>query len=222
MKFNGNQTRNSSRSGESKQPKKDKFKAATVTQVSSALMLPPAVSAKLSQISTAYGLPLDISAISLQTCTPESVKALRNITNLMSNNSKLLPEMLKLIKQLLKAEIKLSDFHKNLTKAALEHQEKIDKDTADIFLAMAGYTAKAGKLEHRTNTRNSLIEKRNQAYANHYETSIYGNQSQIIDVEYQLAASNAKVFTESKTKRMQLNSERKELARAYIDEAFTN
>lgn len=222
MKFNGNQTRNSKGSGESKQPTKTKFKAASVTQASAALMIPPAVSAKLSQISAVYGLPLDVSAISLQSCTPENVKALRKITSLMSENSKLLPEMLKLIKQLLKSEIRLAEFHKNLTQAAIKHQESMDKNTAEIFLAMAGYTAKAGKLEHRTNTRNNLIEKRNQAYANHYQTSVFGNQSQIIDAEYQLAASNSKILTESKVKRLELNSERKNLAQEYIDQAFAN
>lgn len=98
----------------------------------------------------------------------------------------------------------------------------MDKNTAEIFLTMAGYTAKAGKLEHRTNTRNNLIEKRNQAYANHYQTSVFGNQSQIIDAEYQLAASNSKILTESKVKRLELNSERKNLAQEYIDQAFAN
>lgn len=222
MKFQPNQASKSKAKADSKQPSKNVFKAATVTQASAALMIPPAVSAKLSQISSAYGLPLDVSAISLQNCTPENIKALRSITNLMSENSKLLPEMLKLIKQLLKAEIKLGEFHKNLTQAAIKHQESLDKNTADIFLAIAGYKAKAGKLEHRTNTRNNLIEKRSQAYATHYQNSVFGNQSQIIDAEYELAASNSKILTESKVKRLELKSDRKQAAQEYIDQAFAN
>lgn len=199
---------------------KGAFKAGTVQQASAALMIPPEVSSKLSNLSKVYGLPLDISQISLQNCTPANIKSVRQITDLMASNSKLLPEMLKLIKQLLNAEIKLAEFHKKLTKAAVKHQESIDKSTADIFLMMAGYRAKSSKLEHRVNTRDKLMDKRTQAYEKYYQNSVYGDAAQVIDTEYEIAASNSKILAESKTQRIKFNAEQRQKAQEYISQAF--
>ncbi|MEY3223591.1 MAG: hypothetical protein RLZZ203_2447 [Cyanobacteriota bacterium] len=196
------------------------FKAGVVHQASPKLMIPPAIQSKLSAISKAYNLPIDLSSISLETATPENVKALRNITELLTANSKLLPELMKLTAKLLKSDIKLAEFHTNLTKAAIKHQEKIDKSTADIWLAMAGYGAKSTKLEHRTNLRNSLIEQRTQAYSEYHQNSVYGSESKLLEVEYQLAASNRKILTESKQQRMETNADRKQKLQQYIDSAF--
>ncbi|MFM6134925.1 MAG: hypothetical protein ACKPCP_12310 [Sphaerospermopsis kisseleviana] len=202
--------------------KQGKFKAGTVQQASSKLMLPPAVQGKLSAISKAYGLPIDLAAISLQDANPENIKALRNITELLTANSKMLPELMKLTAKLLRADIKLAEFHYSLTKASIKHQEKIDKATADIWLAMSGYGAKASKLEHRTNVRDQLIQQRTEAYGEYYQNSVYGQESKIIDVEYQIAASNKQILTESKQKRMENTQERKQKLQAYIDGAFVD
>jgi hypothetical protein len=82
-----------------------KFKAGQVQQASAKLMLPPAIQGKLSAISKAYGLPIDLSQISLQSATPENIKALRNITELLTANSKLLPELMKLTAKLLNSDM---------------------------------------------------------------------------------------------------------------------
>ncbi|MFM6006653.1 MAG: hypothetical protein ACKPA7_23250 [Sphaerospermopsis kisseleviana] len=202
--------------------KQGKYKAGMVQQASSKLILPPAVQGKLSAISKAYGLPIDLAAISLQDANPENIKALRNITDLLSANSKLLPELMKLTAKLLKADIKLAEFHVNLTKASIKHQEKIDKATADIWLAMAGYGAKASRLEHRTNVRDQLIQQRTEAYGDYYQNSVYGQESKIIDVEYQIAASNKQILTESRQKRMENTQERKQKLAEYINSAFAD
>ncbi len=201
---------------------KAKFKAGVVKQASASVIIPPAHAAKLSHLSKVYGLPVDLGQVSLNDANPENIKATRKITEMLTNNSKLLPEMMKLVNQLLKADIKLAQFHKNLTKAAIKHQEKIDKETAEIFLAMAGYGAKAAKLEHRTNTRNKLIDKRTEAHKKLYEDSIFGNESRVIDVEFEVMASNNKILTESKTKRIEFNASRKKAAQEYINKAFEN
>lgn len=206
-----------------KAPKiENKFKAGQVKQASAAQMIPPALASKLSHLSKVYGLPIDLGQVSLQDASPENIKAMRKIVDMLASNSKLLPELIKLTSQLLKADIKLAEFHKNLTKAALTHQEKIDQETAEIFIAMARGGAKATKLEHRTNVRNSLIEQRTAAYANYYQDSVFGNESQIIDVEYQLLASNQKILSESKQAKAEFNNERKQKLKAFVDSAFTN
>ncbi|MFM6265366.1 MAG: hypothetical protein ACKPFA_02465, partial [Dolichospermum sp.] len=126
------------------------------------------------------GLPIDLSQINLHSATPENIKALRNITELLTANSKLLPELMKLTAKLLRSDIKLAEFHVNLTKCAVKHQTKLDKATADIWLTMAGYGAKSSKLEHRTNVRESLINQRTEAYGEYYQNSVYGTESKII------------------------------------------
>ncbi|MHC5826296.1 MAG: hypothetical protein ACYT04_63175, partial [Nostoc sp.] len=104
----------------------------------------------------------------------------------------------------------------------LKHQERIDQETAEIFIAMARGGGKATKLEHRTNVRNSLIEQRTAAYASYYQDSVFGSESQIIDVEYQLLASNQKILSESKQAKAEFNNEIKQKLKAFVDSAFTN
>lgn len=198
------------------------YKAGLVTRPDAKLMLPPAVQGKLSAITQQYGLPIDLSNVSLTGDMPSQIKAMRQIVEMVEGNSKLLPELMKLIKRLLKAEVKLAQFHKLTVKAALKHQEKIDKQTADIFLQMAGYGQKASKREHRTNVRNSIIEKRTQAYSDYYQNTVYGEESKIIDVEFETLVSNKKILSESKAQTVQFNAERKKKVHEYVQSAFTD
>jgi hypothetical protein len=199
-----------------------KFKAGVLQQSSAALMIPPAIASKLSAISKSFGLPIDLGQISLLDSNPDNIKALRKITDLLTGNSKLLPELMKLTNQLLKADIKLAEFHLNLTKSAVKHQEKLDKASAEIWLAMAGYGSKSSKLEHRTNTRTALIEKRDNAYSDYYQNSVYGTEAKIIDAEYSIASSNRAILAESKTQKMGTINERKQKLKAYVDSAFSD
>ena len=197
-----------------------KFKAGVVQQASAALMIPPAISSKPSAISKSFGLPIDLSQVGLMDSSPENIKALRKITDLLTGNSKLLPELMKLTNQLLRADIKLSEFHVNLTKSAVKHQEKLDKASADIWLAMAGYGSKSSKLEHRTNVRAALIEKRDNAYESYYQDSVYGAEAKIIEAEYAIASSNKAILAESRTQKMGSINERKMRLKSYVDSAF--
>lgn len=198
------------------------YKSGQITRPNSKLILPPAVQGKLSAITQEYGIPFDLSNISLVGDMPSQIKALRQIVEMVEGNSKLLPEMLKLVKRLMKAEISLAKFHRGCTTAALKHQEKLDKVTSDIFLKMAGYGSKASKREHRTNLRNQLIEKRTQVYSDYYNNTVYGEESKIIDVEAEVMVSNKKILSESKSKKITFDSERKQKVQAYVDTAFTD
>ena len=198
----------------------DKFKTGVVITADAKVMLPPAVQTKLSALTSKYQLPFDLSNIGLDGKMADNVKALRQIVDMVTGDSQLLPEMLKLIKQLMKAEIKLAQFHRGVVTASLKHQQKIDKYTADIFLKMAGYGAKAVKLEHRTNVRNQLKEKRTEAYANYYNNSVFGDESKLIDVEFEVLESNRKILTSSKSERLKFNGERKQKIQQYVQSAF--
>ena len=199
-----------------------KYKAGTVTTADAKLMLPPAIQTKLSAITQKYGLPIDLSNVSLEGDLPTQIKAMRKIVDMVEGNSKLLPELMKQMKRLFKAEIKLAQFHKLTVKAAIKHQEKIDKQTADIFLQMAGYGQRTSKREHRTNVRNQIIEKRTQAYNDYYQNTVYGEESKIIDVEFETLASNKKILGELKTVEIKANAERKKRVAEYVQSAFTD
>lgn len=199
-----------------------KFKAGVVTTADAKLMLPPAIQKKLSTLGQKYGLKFDLANIGLDGKMAENVRALRAIADMATGDSKLLPEMLRLIRQLMRAEIKLAQFHKLVVKESIKHQEKLDKEMADIFLAMAGYQAKATKLEHRTNIRSELKEKRTKAYQNYYSNSVYGEESKIIDAEFSILESNRKILSASKTERMEFNSERKRKIEEYVKSAYSS
>lgn len=202
--------------------KETSYKAGLITRPDAKLMIPPAIQGKLSQITQAYGLPIDLSNVSLDGDMASQIKAMRKIVEMVEGNSQLLPELLKLIKRLMKAEIKLAQFHKLTVKTALKHQTKIDKQTADIFLMMTGYGQKSAKREHRTNVRNRIIEKRTQAYSEYYENTVYGEEIKIIDVEFETMASNRKVLGDSKTEQIKFNAERKQKVQSYVNSAFTD
>ena len=198
------------------------FAAGTVLTANASEMLPEFVQFKIKALTTKYGIPFDLDNIGLNGDMAEKVKALRKITEMVEQNSKLLPEMLKLVKRLLRAEIKLAQFHRGVTTAALKHQEKLDKFTADIFLKMAGYQSKSAKLEHRTNVRSKLVAKRTQAYSNHYNNTVYGEESKIIDAEFEVLESNKKILSASKTKVANFNAERKQKINEYVESAFAD
>jgi hypothetical protein len=185
-------------------------------------MIPPALQVTLDTISKKYGLPLNLNEVDLTDNLPEKIKATRKIVDLVKGNSKLLPELLKLTKSLLKAELKLADFHKKLAKEAIRFNEQMDKATADIFLAMAGYKARSAKIEHRTNVRVQLKERRQQAYANYYQNSVFGSESALIDTEMEVLASNQAILTEARGERITFESERRQKLQEYVNSAYQN
>lgn len=199
-----------------------KFKTGTVPHASGRLMIPSAIQTTLTSLCTKYGFDFDLNELALDGTMADKVKATRKIVELAKADSKLLPEMMKLIKSLMKSELKLADFHKKLVKEAVRFNETIDKQTADIFLAMAGYKAKSAKLEHRTNLRNQLKEERTTAYNNYYSTSVYGEESKLIDIEYETLASNQRVLSESKQEKIKLDGERKQKLTQYVQSAYQN
>jgi len=87
---------------------------------------------------------------------------------------------------------------------------------------MANACAKAAKREHRTNVRNQLIEKRTQAYGDHYQNTVYGAESEIIDAEFAVLESNKKILSASKTERVEFNAQRKQKIEEYVQSAFTD
>lgn len=185
-------------------------------------MLPPAIAGKMTAISRQYGLPVDLGNFVLQDATPSNVAGVRKIVDLISSNSKLLPEMLKLAKKLLKADIKLAEFHSNLTKEAIKHQEKIDRATADIFLAMVNYGSRSGKLEHRVVSRQKLIEARDAAYLEYYNNSVLGNELRVLDTEYKLLASNRQILADGRIAKKTSDAARSKRLQEYLNQAHNS
>jgi hypothetical protein len=213
---------NSTTNRESSSQSSVAYKSGSVITADAKLLLPPAIQGKLSALTQKYGIPFDLSNIGLEGKMAENVKSLRNIVDMVEGDSKLLPEMLKLIKRLMKSEISLAKFHRGCVTASIKHQEKLDKVTADIFLKMAGYQSNSAKREFRTNARNQLKEKRTQAYSRYYQDTVYAQESELIDVEFETLASNKKILGESKTQKIKFDTERKQKVTDYVNSAFTN
>ncbi|MFB2982867.1 hypothetical protein [Microseira sp. BLCC-F43] len=85
---------------------------------------------------------------------------------------------------------------------------------------MAGYKSRTTKLEHRTNVRNQLKEKRTAAYVNYYDKTVYGEESKLIDVEFEVLESNKKILTEGKAERIKLSGERQQKIADYVLSAY--
>ena len=196
------------------------FKTGSVPHASGRLMIPPVLQVSLTALGQKYGLNFDLNELALDGTMADKVKALRKVSDLAKADSKLLPEMFKLIRSLMNSELKLAEFHKKLVKEAIKFNVALDKQTADIFLAMAGYRAKTSKLEHRTNLRTKLTEQRTQAYNEYYSNSVYGEESKIIDVEYQALASNQKILSEGKQERIKFDAQRKQKIAEYVQSAY--
>jgi hypothetical protein len=195
------------------------FKAGS-HMVSGAGMLPQPVRARLSALSQSYGLPVDLGNVGLVDSNPENIKALRNLADMARANSRLLPELMKLTSQLMKADIQQAEFMQKLNAAAIAHGEKLDSATAQIFSRFAASQAKSSKLEHRVNVRNELLEKRSAAYQSYYSQSVYGSESQLIDLEYQLKSQDQQTLADSRQHRLKANSERKQKLQQYLDSAY--
>jgi hypothetical protein len=196
-----------------------KFKAGS-QMVASANMLPAPVRARLSALSQSYGLPVDLGNVGLGDANPENIKALRHLADMAKAHSKLLPELMKLVAQLQRADIRQAEFLTKLNAAAIAHGEKIDSATAQIFSRFAQSRAKSAKLEHRVNVRNELLDKRSAAYASYYSQSVYGAESALIDTEYQLKTQDQQTLADSKQHRLKATSERKAKLQAYLDSAY--
>lgn len=196
------------------------FKTGQITLSSPEGIIPAPIAQKLTQMTAQYGLPIDLGKITLKNLTPQTVKQTRMLVDLMVSNSKLLPEMIKLAKKLMNADIKLVEFHKELCSEALKHQTKLDRATADIFLQMLNYQRKASRLETKMQQRSDLIQKREQAWNSYQQNSVFADASQVITVEAQVSEANHKALTESKVAKMEARSQRKQKEIEYLSVAF--
>lgn len=202
------------------------FKTGVVHQASAAQMIPPVIAQRFKVLAANYGLELDLGNVSLADVTPDAIKAFRAKIELLAANAKLLPELMKLTKKLINADIQLAEFHRDLVKVSNEHQIKLDKATADIWLSMAGYGSKSGKLEHRTNVRSQLTQKQDELYSQYYQDSVYGKELQILDTQFKIKTSNQQILAAGRTQKMELNGQsfearqkRKQELDAYIASA---
>jgi hypothetical protein len=191
------------------------------TRTSSAVAIIPAdLANRLSLFSERYGLPFDLGQLSIDQVTPEKIQAMRKLANMISANSKLLPELVKQTKRLMKADISQATANAELAKAQLKHQEKLDKVVADLFISCAQHKASSNLLASKTARRVALIEQRNQLQTKYNEETIYANESNLLDVQYSLLVDTAKLSADGRQMRMEASHRDKREMQAYIDSAF--
>lgn len=181
------------------------FKTGVITQASATLMIPQAIRSKLTHISKVYSLPFDMGTISLQDITPEKVKAYSEIVRMYTRNSKLLPEILKISKQMLDADVTMAQYHSKITSASIKHQEGIDKATAEIFYNCAKASIKASKLEQKTNKLTEVKNARFDAWKTFNEDSLFADEMGIIDAELIQRTTVQKSLLASKKAKIEFN-----------------
>lgn len=179
-------------------------------QTSNAAMIPAPIAALLSQVSQQYGLPFDMGKLTLQQMTPDNLNQFRTIVDMMRRNAKLIPEFVKLAKQLLKADYKMVEYYKDVTKLGIKHQEKIDKATADIFASMVKHTAKSALLEYKTNRRADLKNAQNNAELNFFEDSVIGDAVQLANATIERQIDTQRMLTASKKNKINFNAIRRQ------------
>lgn len=182
--------------------------------------LPQPIQAKLTAIGQKFNLPFDLGQADLTGSLPENIKALRTIAEIAEGNAKLLPELLKLARKLMKAEIKEAQYYRAATKAALNHQRKLDKYSADIFLALVRHEAKSARLEYRTNQKADLIRQRAEKKRAYYQDTAFGSELELIDIEIKNLEANNQAAIIGKQQRSTANLESKKRLQEYVDSAF--
>jgi len=208
-------------------PSRGQFKTNTIQRADASQIIPKMVADKLALMGQHYGIKLDVQSLNLRDITPNAISEIRAKIDILTANAKLLPELMKLTQKLMKADIKLAEFHRDITNLGIQHQTKIDKVTADTWLGMVGYNSKASRLEHRTNVRTQLIEHRDNLYAAHQNDTIAAAERAIADAEYQVMSSNRQILAESRQAQIKgngevfaANQERKQRLNEYVKSAF--
>ena len=199
---------------------KDEYKVNTHQTVDSRVFLPPAIQGKLTALGQKFGLPFDLGNVDLTGNLAENVRALRTIAELAETNAKLLPEILKLARKLCRAEIKEAQYYRAATKMALNHQAKLDKYSADIFLQLVKHSAKSNRLEYRTNQKAELVRRKAEARRNYYQNTEYATEIELIDIEIQNLEANNKLLKASKTQILESNQQRRKKLQEYYNSAF--
>ena len=196
------------------------FTAGSNTSSSASTCIPAVIAKKLTALSQQYNLPIDLGNVSLTDLSPDKIKAFRQGVDVIKSNAKMLPEMLKLAASLMKSDIQLATFHKDLCKLNLKHQGSLDKNAADTFLAMVGYANKASRLEGRVNRRLQIMEKRTQVWEEYNNNTLLGQANKVIDAEFEVASENLLAASSATILRKQTLGKEKRKQVEYLSELY--
>lgn len=210
------------RIGESINNNQDVYKVSGTVTTKAADFIPPMARGILQNLSKQYNLPFDIGSVELSNDKFASqIGSLKKIVGLLNANSKLLPELLKLVKQVVNADLKLANFHKQATKLAMEHKTQLDRETADMFLTMFNYQQKSSRLESKVNRRAALAANRTQAIAAFHQGA-FSEAVALTNAEYEIALSDKRANSAAKIAAKKASQGDRERLRNYTALAFTN
>jgi hypothetical protein len=181
---------NKGKGGNLKTVQSQQFKAGLVKTSDASAMIPAPIAQSLSLVAKRYGLNFEPNNLTLQEVTPERIKQLRAMVDLLQSNAKFLPEMVSLVKKLHKCDIDMAKFNKQVVQIGLKHNQAIDKEMAEIFLMMGDADRKASKLTVMTNVRNEIKDRKNNAEINFYQDSVIGSAMEVIDAQEKMWVSN--------------------------------
>jgi hypothetical protein len=216
----GGMVGNSGKSGGLKIVQSGKFQAGLVKTSDASSMIPAAVAQSLSLVAKKYGLNFEPGNLTLQEITPEKIKHLREMVDILKSNAKFIPELIALVKQVHKLDIDMAKFNKEVVKIGLKHGEAINKEMADIFLMMGKAEAKTNKLTAITNVRAEIRDKKTTAEINFYQGSVLGSAMEVIDAQEKMWVSNKATQTELKKAKIGNKQERVKQQTEYQKQAY--
>jgi hypothetical protein len=205
-------------------PSNSESKLTQNTHATAKSLLPPIIASKLTQFSQAYGLNFDLGNLNFDSINPEEVKAYRTLVEIIQNKAELLPEILKLSKQVMKADLKMADAQSQLANAAMQHQVKLDEKTAEILLNFQKFEHKSKALASRLARIQKLREREFEARQEFYENSVLGDALERVDikieqrqlVQNQLQGQKVKTLKNKTQRKLDTNEQRQ----TYIDSAL--
>ncbi len=146
-------------------------------------VIPPQVSAILKSQFASAGINFDLNGLVLAKDNKQAIKQLVETIDLIKDSQSLLPQLKSAILSGIKAASNQSKFNKDIALQCLESQADIDRNQADVLLALAGYANKKNNTELRLEYGIKRLEARAIASAKRYEMT-FGKEAEFIDASY--------------------------------------
>ncbi len=146
-------------------------------------VIPPQVSAILKSQFASVGINFDLNGLVLAKDNKQSIKQLVETIDLIKDSQSLLPQLKSAILSGIKAASKQSQFNRDIALQCLESQADIDRNQADVLLALAGYANKKTNTELRLEYGIKRLEARAIASAKRHELT-FGKEAEFIDASY--------------------------------------
>lgn len=183
-------------------------------------LIPPAVSAMLQAQFKAVGVDFDPTTIKLTDQNfNQTIKKLKETAEIISNNVKLLPDMVKLCNSLSQGAKQLSNANREIVINTLHAQHGIDANQAEILLALAKFGKARNKIQEKLDSKLKMVTESDNARFAIRETShahqlnVLNQSSALLNEVMNRQLEGTKAKNQAKDKRNKASQEYVQVAR---------